>query len=98
VQNLKWNFKGDQLTFQGVDLVTDQAGKVAIKIDTTSTPKCIDFKIEVGTRKGEVFEGVYEWKGNDLKVCLYLGKGNRPLDFTTAAGSNRVLFVLKQQN
>jgi uncharacterized protein (TIGR03067 family) len=97
VKHLKCVIKGDQLTFEGIEPLTDKASKLSIKIDTSTTPKCIDLKVEAGDLKGDVLEGVYEWKGDELKFCLYFGKGNRPLEFETKAGSNRVLFVLKRE-
>ena len=89
--------EGDRLTFKGVATLTDKASRLSIKIDASTTPTCIDLKVEAGSLKGDVLEGVYERKGEELKICLYLGKGNRPLEFETKAGSNRVLFILKRE-
>jgi uncharacterized protein (TIGR03067 family) len=97
IKNLKCVIKGDQLTFEGIEPLTDKASKLTMKIDTSTTPKCIDLKVEAGSLKGDILEGVYAWKGDELKLCLYLGKGNRPLEFETKAGSNRVLFVFKRE-
>jgi uncharacterized protein (TIGR03067 family) len=102
LENLRCVIKGDRLTFSAVvppTPLTDQCSRLAIKIDASTTPKCIDLKVEAGSLKGTVLEGVYEWKGDGLKLCLFLTDGtrNRPLDFEAKAGSNRVLFVLKRQ-
>jgi uncharacterized protein (TIGR03067 family) len=97
VKNLKCVIKDDRLTFEGIEPLTDKASKLTMKIDTSTTPKCIDLKVEAGSLKGDVLEGVYEWKADEMQICLYFGKGNRPLEFETKAGSNRVLFVLKRQ-
>ena len=97
VKHLKCVIKGEQFTFEGIEPLTDKASKLTMKIDTATTPKCIDLKVEAASLKGDVLEGVYEWKGDELKLCLYLGKGNRPLEFETKAGSNRVLFVFKRE-
>src|SRR5437870_5033931 len=61
VQNLKLVFKGDQLTLKEDEGVAQKAAKVALKIDPSTTPKCIDFKIEAGTKKDTFLEGIYEW-------------------------------------
>ena len=66
-------------------------------VDLATTPRCIDLKIEAGSMKGQVFEGIYEWKGDELRLCFHLSSGNRPVEFETKAGSNRVLFVLKRE-
>jgi uncharacterized protein (TIGR03067 family) len=98
VENLKCVIKGDQLTFTGIKPLTDKASKLTIKIDTSTMPRCIDLKVETGTLKGDVLEGVYEQKEDELRLCLYLRKGNRPLQFEAKASSDRVLFVLKREN
>jgi uncharacterized protein (TIGR03067 family) len=100
VEHLQWHIKGDQLTFKGIQPLTDKASKLTIKIDTSSTPRCIDFKVEAGSEKGGVLEGIYEWQRDELKLCLFLNfnNRNRPVEFETRDGSNRVLFVLKRQS
>jgi uncharacterized protein (TIGR03067 family) len=97
VQNLKWGVKGDRLTLQGVAPLTDRASQLAITLDASTTPKCIDLKVEAGSQKGTVFEGVYEWKGDELRLCLHLARGARPVEFETRSGPNRVLLVLKRE-
>jgi uncharacterized protein (TIGR03067 family) len=96
-ENLKWIIKGDQLSFTGIAPLTDKAGKLTLTIDASTTPKCIDLKVEAGSLKGTVWEGVYEWKGEELKLCLHLAGGKRPVEFGTKEGSNQVLFVLKRE-
>lgn len=97
LENLKSLIKGDQLTFAGIKPLTDRASRLTIKLDLTTTPKCIDLKVEEGSLKDQVLEGIYERKGDELKLCLYFGKGNRPLEFETKPGTDRVLFVLKRE-
>jgi uncharacterized protein (TIGR03067 family) len=99
VKHLEVDVKEDQLTFKNIAPLTDKAGKLTIKIDPSTTPKCIDLKVEAGSLKGTTLEGVYECKGDELKLCLNFASGirDRPLGFETKAGSNRVLLVLKRQ-
>jgi uncharacterized protein (TIGR03067 family) len=97
VKNLKCRINDDQMTFEGLEPLTDRASKLTITIDAGSTPKCIDLKVEAGDEKGGVYEGVYEFKGEELKLRLNLTRGDRPVDFETKGGANRVLFVLKQE-
>jgi uncharacterized protein (TIGR03067 family) len=88
-----------EIAFKGIEPLTDKAGKVTITIDASTTPKCIDLKVQAGSLKGTVLEGNYGWKGDRLKLCLDVASGNRnrPLQFEAKAGSNRVLFVLKRE-
>jgi uncharacterized protein (TIGR03067 family) len=97
VQNLKFVFKGSQLTFQGDELIMEKVKKIAITIDPATNPKCIDLKVEAGTMKDLLLEGIYECKGDELKLCVSEEAGNRPLEFESKEGSKRVLFVLKRQ-
>ena len=97
IDNLKCAIKGNRLTFGGVEPLTDKFSELTIKIDGSTTPKCIDLKVQAGSLKDDVLEGVYECKGDELKLCLYVGKGNRPLEFKAEGGSDRVLFVLKRE-
>jgi len=97
VNFLKIAIKGDQLTLKGVEDLQKKFGKVTIVIDPATTPKIIDFKIEDGSEKNKTFEGIYELKDDMLKICASVRDGNRPEEFKTKAGSNRVLFVLKRE-
>jgi uncharacterized protein (TIGR03067 family) len=99
VEHLKVEIKGNKLTFRGIKPLTDKARKLTIKLDASTAPRCIDLKVDVGSMKGDVIEGIYELKGGRLKLCLSVADGvrNRPLDFKTKAGSRRVMLVLKRQ-
>jgi uncharacterized protein (TIGR03067 family) len=97
VQNLKFVFKGDSLVLEGVDDVRQKAGKIMLKLDTSTTPKCMDWKVEAGSEKDKAFDGIYDWKDDQLRICLSTAPGVRPGEFETKEGSKRVLFVLKRQ-
>jgi uncharacterized protein (TIGR03067 family) len=96
VNELKFVFKGSELTLKGVERIINKVAKVKIKIDPGTTPKTIDFTIEAGSEKGSVIEGIYELKGDDLKVCAQTVERNRPTEFATKPASNLILFVLKR--
>jgi uncharacterized protein (TIGR03067 family) len=98
VHNLKFVFKGNQLTLAGDEIIAKRVGKITLKIDATTTPRCIDFdlKIKAGALQDLLLEGIYEWKGDELRLCIAEEAGNRPLGFESKEGSNRVLFVLKR--
>jgi len=98
VENLKIVIKGNQVSLKDVEAIVKQFGKVTITIDPSTNPKIIDFKIVAGTEKDKTFEGIYEMKDDRLKICVSnRSGGNRPDDFKTAAGSNRLLVVLKRE-
>jgi uncharacterized protein (TIGR03067 family) len=98
VQALKIEIKGDQITLKGVEDLIKKFGKVTLVIDPSTTPKILDFKVDAGSEKNNVFEGIYEMKDDVLKICASTRNGgNRPDEFKTKAGANRVLFVLKRE-
>lgn len=97
IENLKCVIKGDRLTFRGIKPLTDKFSELTIKIDVSTMPKCIDLQVQAGSLKDDVLEGVYQCKGDELELCFYVGKGNRPLEFKAEGGSDRVLLVLKRE-
>ena len=97
VQNLTVVIKGDQITLKGVEELMKKFGKVTMTIDPATKPKIMDFKVEAGSEKDNAYEGIYELKGDELKICVSTARGNRPDEFKTKAGSTRALFVLKRE-
>jgi uncharacterized protein (TIGR03067 family) len=90
-------FKGDQATVEGSDAVKKEYAKLTMKLDPSTSPKCLDIVVSAGDQKDVVMEGIYELKGDELKICAKIfGKG-RPGEFASAEGSNIVLAVLKRE-
>lgn len=97
VQNLKINIKGNQLTLKGVEDLVERFGKVTLSVDPGAKPKIMDFKVVAGNEKGNRHDGIYELKEDQLKICVTTANGgDRPDQFKTKAGSNRLLVVLKR--
>jgi uncharacterized protein (TIGR03067 family) len=91
-------FKGDQLTFLGDDVLSKKVARITLVVDPSTSPRVIDLKIVEGEFKGTTLEGVYEIKGDVLRICFRNEAArNRPTDFSTKADANLVLFVLKRQ-
>ncbi|MBI1831161.1 MAG: TIGR03067 domain-containing protein [Planctomycetes bacterium] len=98
VDNLVVEIKGNQITPKGVAGLVMKFGKVTWTIDPATTPKIIEFKVDLGTDKGSSYEGIYEFKDDRLRICASTRSGgNRPDEFKTKADSNRILFVLKRE-
>jgi uncharacterized protein (TIGR03067 family) len=64
------------------------------KLDPAKNPKTIDFTPEKG--KEGVVEGIYELKGDTLKLCFTKPGGTRPTEFASKAGTANVLIVLQR--
>jgi len=90
-QMKKWPFvfKGDTLTAKS---------KSEYKLAPTKTPKEIDIIPQDGppNEKGQSFRGIYELKGDDLKIC-FSGPGMaRPKSFDDAKGMQTMLLAFKR--
>jgi uncharacterized protein (TIGR03067 family) len=75
-------------------------GKVVARgtseIDPTKKPRAVDLTMTEGDDKGKTFLGIYEFGDDTRKVCLAgAGKG-RPTEFSSTAGSEHILAVLKR--
>jgi uncharacterized protein (TIGR03067 family) len=88
------SIKTDKLVIAG-DKITVKKGSggdeepAPFTIDATKQPKRLDI-----TAKGQTILAIYEIKGDELKLCF--SRDERPTDFTTKAGSNRMLVTLKK--
>jgi|SRR6516165_6261332 len=97
VQNLKITIKGNQLTLKGVEDLMERFGKVTFTVDPSTKPKIMDFKVVAGKDKDNRHDGIYEFKGEQLTICVTTASGgDRPNEFKTRAGSNRLLVTLKR--
>jgi uncharacterized protein (TIGR03067 family) len=87
VGKLKLTFKDDQLSAHFAS---------TYKLDTTKSPRTIDVTPSAGPEKDKTLEGIYEFKGDDLKICVAKPGNPRPKEFATMAGSGTILLVLKK--
>jgi uncharacterized protein (TIGR03067 family) len=70
----------------------------SFKLDASTDPKMIDLTKLKDPEKDQMLEGIYKFDGEMLVICLWTGMGAkaRPTEFTTKAGDNFVLVVLKR--
>src|SRR5262245_46120711 len=75
LKRTRFTFKGDALLTRGEEDRTDEG---TYKADSKKSPKHLDIKI-----KNKTLHGIYEVKGDELKVCLEGGgkAENRPTRF-----------------
>ena len=68
------------------------------EIDLTKEPKTVDLSVTEGEGKGEMMLGIYEFsdENNTRKVCFAKPGDKRPGEFSSPAGSGRMLAVLKR--
>jgi uncharacterized protein (TIGR03067 family) len=89
--------KGEQMTLEGNDEVKKDYAKIAFKLDPATTPPCLDLKVSVGDQEGAKMEGIYELKGDTLKLCVNVFGQDRPNQFKSEEGSSVALVVLKRE-
>jgi uncharacterized protein (TIGR03067 family) len=90
IKELRLIFNGDKFTARFGDKSKDGT----FKIDPSKKPKQIDI-----TLMDKIAEGIYQFKGDNLELCLSEPGGGepRPTEFKSAEGSRTILFVLKRE-
>src|SRR5262249_5890704 len=68
-----------------------KAGAGKVKLDADKKPKQIDVVAEEGPTKGKTMLGIYELKGDDMRVCFAQPGKDRPTAFRTEKGSGQIL-------
>jgi uncharacterized protein (TIGR03067 family) len=66
------------------------------KLDPIKKPKAIDSSATAGPGEGKMLHGIYELKGDDLKICLAIAGKDRPTEFSAGSGSGHMLYVFKR--
>ena len=85
--------KGDAYTTFLGDMKIEE-GKM--KLDATKKPKAIDATPKDGKFKGMTLQGLYEIKGDDMRVVFGKPGGERPKEFKTAKDSEEILIEYKR--
>jgi uncharacterized protein (TIGR03067 family) len=80
---MKITFTGDKFTVTVDDKVV-QAG--THKVDASKKPAQVDSDVAEGEGKGSTMLGIYELKGNTLRVCFDPAGKARPTSFTAKEG------------
>jgi uncharacterized protein (TIGR03067 family) len=93
VKATRFTFKGDALLMRHAK-DNGKPDEGTYKVDPKQSPKQLDI-----TSKNKTLHGIYEIKGDELKVCFETGEKpeNRPTKFATSAEKEEVLIVFKRQ-
>ena len=84
---------GDAYTLKKGDKVVSAGTN---KRDKTVTPHTIDATPSVGNGKGQTALGIYEVKGDTMRLCLAPAGKDRPKAFASAEGSGHILEAWKR--
>ncbi|MFN4259985.1 MAG: TIGR03067 domain-containing protein [Gemmataceae bacterium] len=90
-------FKDNVATLEGNDAVKKEYAKIAFQLDPSTTPPCLDLKIVGGAQQDAVIEGIYELKGDSLRICVNVFGNERPGEFKSPAGGSIALVTLKRE-
>jgi uncharacterized protein (TIGR03067 family) len=82
--------KGNRFTSSGMG--AEYAG--TLELDASASPRRLDMKFDTGHARGTINLGIYELKGDKLKLCLATRGTVRPKKFTTTPGSGFALETL----
>src|SRR5262245_8426520 len=86
-KTMRFAFKGGDCAIEGSEQVTSEYAKLVFKFDPSTTPKLVDIAVMAGSQKGLSIEGIYELKGDELKLCARVLGKERPADFESKEGS-----------
>jgi uncharacterized protein (TIGR03067 family) len=88
LSSIKLAIKGKAYSVHTGD--TDDGG--SFELNDTPTPKQMDVK----TKNGDAVSAIYEFSGDMMRVCYVLNNGERPTEFKSTAGSNRLVALYKR--
>jgi uncharacterized protein (TIGR03067 family) len=88
-------FDGMTVTFEGDKYAVKKGDEViqacTLKLDPSKSPKTLDVTVAEGLNKGAVMLGIYEIRGDTLKVCFDSEGKKRPTEFRGASGSQTLV-------
>ena len=74
----------------------DETHTGTLKLDPAKTPRTFDLTPDDGPEKGKTTKGIYEIKGDEMKVCHGDAGADRPKEFASKEGSGLALVTLKR--
>jgi RNA polymerase sigma factor (sigma-70 family) len=72
---------------------SSDADTYSIKVDSTTNPPSIDLQND-----GKSMPGIYEFHGDELRLCYCETFPDRPMEFASQRGAHVVLMTLKRQS
>jgi uncharacterized protein (TIGR03067 family) len=66
-------------------------------LDPGRSPKAVDLRAKGGLPGGVTLYGIYELKGDEVRICYPVTGTDRPTEFTSGAGSRHVLMVYRRK-
>jgi len=92
----KITFKGDIGVVEGNDEVQREYARIRFKLDPDAKVKKLDVTVVGGSQTDSKMQGIYEFRDDELRLCVRVFGSERPKDFAAPEGSSTVLIVLKK--
>jgi uncharacterized protein (TIGR03067 family) len=89
---MKVTIKGTSYTVRVGDKTVDEG---TFTVDPSKNPKQLDAQSSSQGKK-EKLSGIYQFEGDTLRICFVPEGKERPAEFKTPAGSDRVLETLRR--
>jgi uncharacterized protein (TIGR03067 family) len=90
-----------RMVVRGDGLTTTWAGRdtfATFKLDPATTPRAIDITFKDGPLKDQTVKGIYKFEGDHFVMCRAAQPDReRPADFSSDAGSGRIMVVWKRE-
>jgi uncharacterized protein (TIGR03067 family) len=94
VKSFKFHFDGKEY----VNTAPGQSEEGGYKIDSSKSPKTIDFDIKTGNDKGKKQVGIYKLDGDELTIVAAMaGETERPKSLEPGANDPVLVIVLKRE-
>jgi len=94
IKKLQLVFTGDKFEVSDGDTNVMKGNFV---VDPSKKPKAIDLKSTEGRHQGETTEGIYEWDGDNLKICLMMPGKGRPEKVPSTEENRAFLLVCRKK-
>ncbi len=91
--NLRLTIKGNKYVYKAGD---KDVGEGSFEIDVAKNPKTIDFSGTTKDGKVEKTIGIYELKGDTMRVCFVPADEERPKELATKAGAKATIMEYKR--
>jgi uncharacterized protein (TIGR03067 family) len=95
VKQTKITFEGDKFVFPNASGI-GTSPKGTIQVFPSKNPKWMDSTATTDTAKGEISLGIYEFAGDDYRVCFAPPGKDRPKEFASTPGSGHNLQVWRR--
>jgi uncharacterized protein (TIGR03067 family) len=93
LKKFKLTFAAEKVTIKA----DEQSIEASFKIDPAQKPGHIEFTNLEGEDKGKTMLGIYEFDGEQLKICVNDNGKDRPKEFASPADSEITLLVIKKE-